>query len=108
MNLQAKLFVQNWILQNEHLLESYDNSSKSVESHSSHNSYDSQDYVTPSNVQSVQDYVDKSTLFCNSNEFTGKTVCADVIDPVKSEYNFEDLRLAEMDVSVGILLCVIG
>jgi hypothetical protein len=49
----------------------------------------------------------KSTLFCNSNEFTGKTVCADVIDPVKSEYNVEDLRLAEMDVSVGILLCVI-
>jgi hypothetical protein len=50
--------IVNWILQNEHLLESYDNSSKSVESHSSHNSYDSQDYVTPSNVQSVQDYVD--------------------------------------------------
>lgn len=49
--------IVNWILQNEHLLESYDNSPKSVESQSSHTSHDSQDNITPSNGKSVQDYV---------------------------------------------------
>ena len=49
--------IVNWILQNEQLLESDDNSPKSVESQSSHTSHDSQDYVTPSSEKSVQDYV---------------------------------------------------